>query len=340
MIPLRVILVGIIYGCLCSLPSAEESAVQRPQLEQAIARGLASLAGLQNPDGSIGQGAGITALAGMAFLSGGHTPIAGGYRDQSAKCLQYVLEQQDPHTGYLGGDFGNMYAHGFATLYLAECYGMTSDTRVRRALEAALDLIYRSQNAEGGWRYQPIPVDADISATICQVMAIRAAHNIGLGGEPAQRAIGRAVEYVRRCANPDGSFSYMAGNGQFGTEGAQGVPRAAAGSMCLIGAGIENDSDSVLGPALGFLRRNVGDHLNGGGHWFWYGQYYAAQALFHSPSASDWPAYWETAVPIILAYQDVGGSWTQPDSYGPGYGTAMALIILQIPNQYLPIFQR
>ncbi len=38
--------------------------------------------------------------------------------------------------------------------------------------------------------------------------------------------------------------------------------------------------------------------------------------------------------------QGEDGLWSQPDSYGPAYGTAMALIILQIPNNYLPIFQR
>ena len=316
------------------------SAVDEAQLDQAVTKGLAALAELQGEDGSIGQGAGITALAGMAFLAGGHTPTNGGYRDASAGCLRYVLDNQDQLTGYLGGDFGNMYAHGFATLYLAEVYGMSGDAKVRRSLEAALDLIFQAQNDEGGWRYQPIPVDADISATICQVMAIRAAFNVGIGGQRAEDAIGRAVQYVRSCANPDGSFTYMAGGGRFGTEGPQGVPRAAAGSMCLIGAGITDASkDAVLGPSLTFLRNNVQEHLRGG-NWFWYGQYYASQAMFHSPDEDDWANYWKMAAPIIIGHQDASGHWSQPDGYGPAYGTSMALIILQIPNNYLPIFQR
>ncbi|MDA3961986.1 MAG: terpene cyclase/mutase family protein [Planctomycetota bacterium] len=331
----------VLVMSLGTVSAAEAPAVDNAALDAGIARGLAALAKLQEPDGSVGQGAGITALAGMAFLAGGHTPTAGAYSDNSAACLRFVLATQDPLTGYLGGDFGNMYAHGFATLYLAEVYGMAGEPRVRRSLEAALDLIFRSQNSEGGWRYQPIPVDADISATICQVMAIRAANNIGIGGEAANQAIGRAVQYVRRCANPDGSFTYMAGGGQFGTEGPQGVPRAAAGSMCLIGAGIyDTTNDTVLGPALNFLRSNVEAHLRGGGHWYWYGQYYASQAMFHSPRQEDWQRYWKLASAIILGHQDSGGYWSTPDSYGPAYGTAMALIILQIPNNYLPIFQR
>jgi len=39
--------------------------------------------------------------------------------------------------------------------------------------------IIESQNAEGGWRYNPRPFDADISVTVCQMMALRSAKNAG-----------------------------------------------------------------------------------------------------------------------------------------------------------------
>ena len=52
-------------------------------------------------------------------------------------------------------------------------------------MSKAVNLIVDTQNAEGGWRYQPQRRDADISVTICQVMAlprhecrtVRAAHD-------------------------------------------------------------------------------------------------------------------------------------------------------------------
>jgi hypothetical protein len=116
--------------------------------------------------------------------------------------------------------------------------------------------------------------------------------------------------------------------------------RTAAGSMCLIGSGVNDPTDAVLGPALKFLRQHFRAHLKGAGNWYWYGQYYCAQALFHSPNEQDWDDYWNEAWRTIADYQDADGSWSQPDGYGPGFGTAMALIILQIPNNYLPIFQR
>ena len=44
--------------------------------------------------------------------------------------------------------------------------------------------------------------------------------------------------------------------------------------------------------------------------------------------------------PVITARQDRNGLWLQGEGPGPAYNSAMALIILQIPNNYLPIFQR
>ena len=70
-----------------------------------------------------------------------------------------------------------MYDHGFATLFLAEVYGMTRTPKLRNSLERAVRLIINAQNKEGGWRYEPDSKDADLSVTVCQVMALRAARN-------------------------------------------------------------------------------------------------------------------------------------------------------------------
>lgn len=326
------------WGGEAAVPTAV-AAPSTVQLEAAIDKGLAALVKLQDANGAIGEGAGITALGGMALLAGGHTPVRGQYNEACRKALRYVISRQDRASGYLGNDYGNMYGHGFATLFLAECYGMEPSEPVRRSLEASIDLIHRSQNAEGGWRYQPVPVDADLSVTICQVMALRAAWNVGIGGKPSVDASARAIAYVRRCATGGGGFAYTAGGGSWGTEGAEGVPRAAAGAMSLIGAGVHDLSDVHLGPSLRFIRRFVPGHL-GSSNYFWYGQYYASQAMFHSPEAEDWERYWGQASAAILSRQAPDGTWPGVEGPGAAYGTAMALIILQIPNQYLPIFQR
>ena len=54
-----------------------------------------------------------------------------------------------------------MYGHGFATLALAEVYGMTRRRDLKPKIEAAIHLIEDTQNIDGqprldgGWRYQP-----------------------------------------------------------------------------------------------------------------------------------------------------------------------------------------
>jgi hypothetical protein len=321
-----------------ALPTAFSAAAP---VDAAVADGLRALVAMQQPNGSFGDIA-PTALAGMALLASGSTPVRGTYQSHTARALRSVLARQDRRNGYLG-DNGNMYAHGFATLFLAECYGMSPDEPVRRALEAATDLIQQAQNPEGGWRYRPQPDDADLSVTVCQVMALRAAFNAGISDSRTIGTVRRAIDYVRGCALGNGGFSYVRNEGRFagdGADGPEGIPRAAAGAMSLITAGVTDPADRTLGPALAFIRRNVPASLAERGTYFWYGQYYCAQAMFHSPDPTDWDAYWAAAAPKILEMQQPGGRWTQGEGPGPAYATAMALIILQVPNQYLPIFQR
>ena len=42
----------------------------------------------------------------------------------------------------------------------------------------------------------------------------------------------------------------------------------------------------------------------------------------------------------ILALPEIDGAFIDSHEIGKAYGTAMALIVLQMPKRYLPIFQR
>ena len=81
-------------------------------------------------------------------------------------------------------------------------------------------------------------------------------------------------------------------------------------------------------------------HLPGKGksvsHYF-YGHYYAAQAMFLA-GGDYWQEWWPAIREELLAKQSGEGYWR--GQAGTEYGTAMALIILQVPNRLLPIFQR
>ena len=128
--------------------------------------------------------------------------------DGLQRCLDFVLASCQ-ESGLIASDSNHapMYGHGFATLFLAEVYGMTGDDRVKEKLQKAVKLIERTQNNEGGWSYMPVPYDADISVTICQVMALRAARDAGIKVE--KDVIDKSIKYVISCQNPDGGFSYQ-----------------------------------------------------------------------------------------------------------------------------------
>lgn len=326
--------------------SAENNAIageMTPALDRAVALGLATLAGTQNDDGSwdsgrFGKNVAITALAALAFMADGHMPGRGPYGEVIDKALDFVLSTASEN-GLLAADAANgpMYGHGFAALFLGEVYGTTQgggDTararRVHEALVRAIRLIEQTQNEEGGWRYNPVPYDADVSVTICQVMALRSARNAGI--EVSSQVIDKAVAYVRRCQNPDGGFRYQADSG------ASAWPRSAAGVATLFYAGIYEDESITRG--IRYLEINAMPGTGAGlarAHYF-YGQYYAVQAVYLA-GGGHWATWWPAVREELLTTQNPDGTWTDR-SVGDTYGTAMALIILQMPKRYLPIFQK
>jgi hypothetical protein len=320
-----------------------------PATDKAIANGLAYLSARQHANGSFGTNGytgnvAVTSLAAMAFMAGGSQPNRGPYGREVTRALRFVLEQENRdrlHPGFLhnpnASPHGPMYGHGFATLFLAEASGMIHDKALREdvneKLHAAVKLILASQNFEGGWRYMPGSRDADLSVTICQIMALRAARNAGVTVPKSQ--VEKCVEYVKSCQDRrEGWFRYMRQGG--GGGGPQGFARTAAGVCALYSAGIYKGTEIELG--LKFLMRTK---PSGAGfhrpdmHYF-YGHYYAVQAMW--TAGSD---YWKEWYPAIrdelLAHQNPDGSWI--DQICGHYGTAMACIILQVPNNYLPILQ-
>lgn len=322
-----------------------------PEAIKAIDRGLAYLANSQNRDGSFGDTAlfrgnlAVTSLAGLALMAGGHLPGRGAYGNTVTRALQFVLskEQKSP-PGFLNNSDGTyrqgpMYSHGFATLFLAEVFGMVQDAviqdRLRGTIERAIRVIVNSQNSEGGWRYEPMKMHADSSVTICQIMALRAARNIGFF--VPKEVADRCVKYVRSCQTADGGYTYFSG------QGGAAFPRSAAGVVALYCAGVYSGPEVDRG--LRYLMKfKPGTFAGRVGfmpdqHYF-YGQYYAAQAMWTAG-----PKYWNDWFPAIrdellrFVKSRPDGIWADP-TVCSHYATAMACIILQIPNNYLPILQK
>jgi hypothetical protein len=291
---------------------------------------------MQRADGSFGdrgydRGGAVAALAGMAMLAAGSTPGRGPYGESLTRCVDFLLEHAAANGLVMVAESESeqaMYAHGFATLFLAEVHGMESRHDLRRKLSQAVRLIVDTQNGEGGWRYQPRRADADISVTVCQVMALRAARNAGLF--VPRETIDRSIEYIKTSQNADGGFRYMLQGGQ------SAFPRSAAAIVALNSAGIYSGREVEQGLAYlaHYLPRDAVDPVS---NHFFYGHYYAVQAMWHAGGHA-WQQWYPAIRDTLTARQRDDGSWLDP--VGRAYGTAMALLILQVPNGYLPIFQR
>lgn len=334
--------------------------------ELAVEKGLAWLAAAQLPNGGWNADVGyklnesyrwsakdkahvgVSSLAGMAFLAGGHLPGRGEYADTISRCLDFVLScvQDDGYVTFAGT---RMYSHAFATLFLAEIYGMTHREDVGEHLQRAVDFIVKSQNDQGGWRYVPLDGASDMSIVVCQVLALRAARNIGI--RVSKSTIDAAIDYVVDSAVTSSSSrgrshrSYRSDLGTFhyqkDDKSRTTFPLTAAGVTALHGLGVY--SSDLIEAGIGFLHqasesfnRKYGSH---GHYFFWYGHYYGVQAMY-TVGGHHWQRYFTSLREFLLERQRDDGTW--PNQAGPGtvFSTAMACLILEIPYSYLPIFQR
>ena len=301
--------------------------------KKATAKALEWLASKQNTDGSWGDtrypnNTALTGFAMMAFMSQGHVPNQGKYGPEVAKGVRFLLASSREGDGYLiGTRAGNMYCHGMATLTLSQVFGMTGDEEVKKVLKKAVDLIVRSQSSDGGWRYEPQPTGSDISVTIMQVMALRASKDSGL--HVPDKTLKKALEYINSCYDANsGGYTYQPFNRQ------PGFARTAAG-ICVLK--LVGEYDKKIDKSIEYMKQNMENPRE---H-YWYGHYYACHAMYQI-GGKDWDDYYATIKKRLFASQQSDGSWSKLESQsaGPVYQTSIAVLMLSVPADYLPIFQR
>jgi hypothetical protein len=320
---------------------------QPDAVDRAVTKALTFLRRSQDMDGcwkshGFGQArsAGVTGLAVMAFLSAGHTPTEGEHARAVESGVRWVLSRQG-RNGVIStdGEF-EMYHHGICTLMLAEVVGMTRGAladEVRHRLGRAVEVILKAQRPgrgahSGGWRYTVHGSDADMSVTGWQLLALRAAKNVGCD-VPAE-AIDRAVAYVRRCYDENrGAFAYT-------VRGYLTVPCTGTGilSFELCGKDLHRCRESLRAGTY-ILRQPVGLDQQ---HCF-YGLYYCSQALFQL-GGSHWEQYRARLHRVLLPNQRADGAWAGSDGegrrVGTNYTTAMGVLALTVEYRLLPIYQR
>jgi hypothetical protein len=279
----------------------------------------------------------MTALAGMAFLANGNTQTRGPYADQ-VRAAQSYLMRFSTASGLITGPTQEqgrpMYGHGFSMMFLASCYGTETNPRTRaqlkKIIEKALKLTSVGQSAAGGWTYRPGAGDEG-SVTITQIQALRAAHLAGF--TVPEGTIKAAIKYLEMCRAPEGGIRYSLRSG-----GNSRLAISAAAVATLYNAG-DYDSD-MAGKCLEYVfnafEKRKNNWSKGAGHDF-YSHLYASQA-FYQAGDKYWDAYYPTAAKQLVSMKKQNGSWS--GGVGPVYCTSIALVVLQLPYKFMPIYQR
>jgi hypothetical protein len=121
-----------------------------------------------------------------------------------------------------------------------------------------------------------------------------------------------------------------------GGGGGSGFARSAAGVASLYYAGIFEGNDITRG--LDYIKQftpGKGASGDAEGHYF-YGHYYAVQAMFLA-GGNYWADWYPAIRDQLIARQNrQTGAWS--GDFSEDYATSMALIILQMPNRYLPVY--
>ena len=351
-------------GPLCELPPASDDRVRA-----AIEAGLAYLAldlstqssgrvslGVREHEAPVG----LTALAALAFMAGGNGIDRGPEQRSLRRALDYLLEHQVPGGEPTEGYFtavddvrSQAHGHGLALLALTQAYTLSPQSargrRIAEAIRAGVRRTEAAQGPDGGWYYDPLPVDlTEGSVTVCMLQALRGARNTGF--EVDAGVVERAVSYVKSLQEPSGGFSYSK------LERRTSVALTAGCLSTLHAIGIYEGREIEEGYLYVWRELALRDEARAKGlvgseaQFPFYERLYLAQALWHNPDAQVFRRWWSEEVPRLLVEQRPDGSW--PDRrfddggnriegrYGSAYSTAMNVLVLALPEGWLPIFQR
>jgi hypothetical protein len=348
---LRPWLLAVALACLVVVPSLpvfsqetgrKDKVVVDEKTELVIKGALKWLASKQLPNGAWGSSGeeqryavAMTGYTRMAFQAGGHLPGEGEFGKNVTAGMQFLLDQTSPE-GLIGNRNAGqyMYGHGIAAIALGELYGQTRSPAMRPKLEKIIRIIIASQNREGGWRYRPVASDADISVTVLQVVALRAAKNGGL--DVPQITIDNAVKYVKACFHtPSGGFAYQPGRDP-------GFARTAAAIYSLQVCGLYNDP--MVKRGSDYLIKNY----QRSDQWFTYGNFYAAPAQYMM-GGETWVKWYGQLKDVLLKnVTSLRGDmfYWEPKldagqgGVGPIYSTSVYAMILAMPYHYIPLYQR
>jgi len=292
-----------------------------------------------------------TSFAGLAFLANGHVPGKGEYGQVVTRAMRYVQASMTPD-GYVGTRGDSMYVHAICTLFGLSYLGMSENPEEEKELAAwcrrSIDLIVEAQKVrkrpseQGGWRYSPYSDDSDLSVTSWQLLVLHAARQCGY--EIDDGVFQAAMKYVNsgfvEVEGGEAGFVYRPG---ISKDPEPGV----SGAALLLKSILEAEQDEKADKALALLRRYPpswgGRQYKG---YFFFDTFYMAQGMFQT-SDEDWAAFAPANQRVLIEHQEGDGHWGFPQDNklqgrlaGEAYSTALAVLILSLEKQYLPMYQR
>ncbi len=322
--------------CVFSSSSAEAQGLSRrkidvvpAEVEIAYKKGLEYLAKTQNTDGTFSgdrsgysNQPGITGICVLAFLAHGEDPEHGPYAKNIQKGIEFIIKQQSSN-GYIGS---SMYNHGFATLALAEAYGMIPDEKISDALKKSVALLTSAQdrNPLGAWRYSPEDTSADTTVAGCQIVALLAARNAGI--PVPDKNIDKSLEYMASCRASNGGYGYTSKSGPKST-------LTAIGSLCMSLAKKKDDKSFNIVTKYLTNRAETDGH-----HYVYYHEYYMAQALFHA-NEEEWMKWNIKNTKKMTTAQSPDGYWNDR-MMGKSGATGFALLSMALNYRFLPIYEK
>ena len=202
-----------------------------PALEKRVVRGLDWLKNQQGDDGSFGTKypVAMTGLALLAYSGHGETMSSERYGETVEKAIDFLLAKGAKSKGFFTSTGRNYqqasYEHAIAVWAVADTFivhgqagqGATKMAQVRESLRKAASMIAEGQTKDGGWLYSYGSGGiGDMSVSTWNLCALESAM-VALGDFPqADRALRKALGYLKLAAADDGGFRYRIKDSQKG----------------------------------------------------------------------------------------------------------------------------
>jgi len=300
-----------------------------------------------------------TALALLSFLGA-------GYSHQTESQYQKVVERgllfliRDPNGGINGAairrDDLRMYSYGLAAIALCEAYAMSREqdpkSQLGDAAQKSLWLIETAQDPEyGGWNYRPDQrtrkggsVGGDTSIFAWQLMALKSGKIGGLN--VSQSVIYAAQDFLDSVALEGGRRYQYLPDGKWDSVRSDDSPKTctAIGLLSRMYLGwkpgypaLDDGMDQIV--RWGYIIRKEEVNL--------YYIYYATLALHHY-GGEHWDT-WNNGIRALLIRTQSrqgceSGSWHFSDPYcnsgGRLLNTALAVMILETPYRFMPLYRK